>query len=87
MIIDSLAEDNFHDSKFYVELIEILDISQTLSPEYLYNLLASGHTEIDDIISELEKKEIMRENPTKQWERNKIVFKLELKDPNFRILN
>ena len=41
--------------------------------------------DIDDIISRLEKEEIIGENPTKYWEHNKIMCKLELKDPNFRI--
>ena len=32
-------------------------------------------------------KEIIGENPMKHWEHNKIVCKLEIKDPNFRIQN
>ena len=32
-------------------------------------------------------KEIIRENPMKHLEHNKIVCKLEIKDPNFRIQN
>ena len=87
MIVDSLATDNFQHSNLYVELIEIPDISQFISLEYLYNLLAWGHTKIDDIISKLEKEETIGENPTKHWERNKIVCKSKLKDPNFRIDN
>ena len=51
-----------------------------MSPEYLYNLLFSGHTEIDNIISKLEKEEIIGENPITHWDRNKIVCTLELKD-------
>ena len=53
----------------------------------MYNLLTSGYTEIDDIISRLEKEEIIGENPMKHWERNKIVCKLGVKDPNFIIQN
>ena len=53
----------------------------------MYNLLTSGYTEIDDIISRLEKEEIIGENPMKHWEHNKIVCKLEVKDLNFRIQN
>ena len=55
--------------------------------EHLYNLLSSEHTEIDDIISKLENKEIIGENPTRHWDRNKIVCTLEVKDSNFRIQN
>ena len=87
MIIDSLAEDNVQDSNFYVELIEIPDTRHVISPEYLYNLLVSRHTKIDNIISKLEKEEIIRENPTEHWERSKIVCKLELRNPNFRTEN
>ena len=50
-------------------------------------MLTSGYTEIDDIISRLEKEEIIGDNPMKHLERNKIVCKLEVKDPNFIIQN
>ena len=82
--VDSL--ENHQDSSFY-ELLDIPEINKTISPEYIYNLLTSGHTEIDDIISRLEKEEIIGKNPIKHWERYKIICKLELKDLNFRIQN
>ena len=54
-----------------------------ISPSYLYNLLSSGNLEIDDILSKLAKEEIIRENPGKHWEKNRLLCKLELKDPGF----
>ena len=76
--------ENFQDSSIY-ELLNSPEITNTVSPEYIYNLLTSGYTDIDNIISRLEKEEIIGENPTKHWECNKIVCKLELKDLSFRI--
>ena len=86
-ILTNLKDEQFQNSKLYVELVRIPNVGLTISPEYLYNLLSSGHTEIDDIISKLEKEEIIGGNPTWQWDRNKIVCKLELKDLSFRIQN
>ena len=36
-------------------------------------------------MSELAKEEIIGENPGKYWEKNKLLCKLKLKDPEFRI--
>ena len=58
-----------------------------IAPIYLYNLLSSGNLEIDDILSKLAKEVIIGENPSKYWEKNILLCKLELKDPEFRIQN
>ena len=58
-----------------------------ISPRYLYNLLSSGNLEIDDILSKLAKEEIIGENSGKHWDKNRLICKLELKDPEFRIQN
>ena len=58
-----------------------------IAPIYLYNLLSSGNLEIDDILNKLAKEEIIGENPGKHSEKNKLLCKLELKDPEFRIQN
>ena len=56
-----------------------------IAPIHLYNLLSSGNLEIDDILSKLAEEEIIGENPEKLWEKNKLLCKLKLKDPEFRI--
>ena len=58
-----------------------------INPSYLYNLIFSGNLEIDDILSKLAKEEIIEDNPGKHWEKNRLLCKLELKDPEFRIQN
>ena len=58
-----------------------------INPSYLYNLISSGNLEIDDILSKLAKEEIIGENLSKHWEKNRILCELELKDPEFRIHN
>lgn len=63
----------------------VYELPKIINNEIFYNLLETGTTEIDDIISTLEKEEIFGENPQKHWNKNKIECKLVIKDPNFRI--
>ena len=52
---------------------------------YMYNLLETGIYEIDTLISKLEKLEIIGENPTKHWEKDKYYYKLEILNLNLKI--
>ena len=67
-IVDENYQD-FQDSDLYLELVEIPQSQSIIIPEYLYNLLSSGNLEIIDILSELAKEKIIRENPGKHWEK------------------
>ena len=85
----TFPDEPFEDSQLYSELIEVPGdyYACLITPSYLYNLISSGNLEIDDILSKLAKEEIIGENPGKHWKKNKILCKLELKDPEFRIQN
>ena len=80
-----LEEETFQASSLYLELVEIPHSEYMIALIYLYNLLSSGNLEIDDILSKLAKEEIIGGNPGKHWEKNTLLCKLELKDPEFRI--
>ena len=83
-----LEEEPFYDTTLYLDLIEIPhNHCYMINPSYLYNLLSFGNLEIDDILIKLVKEEIIGENPAKHWEKNRVICKLELKDPEFRIQN
>ena len=56
-----------------------------INNQKIYNLLETRIEEIDKIISKLEKVEILEENPTKFWEKDKIYCKLEILNPNLKI--
>ena len=86
-VVDLLEEKTFLNSSLYLELDEIPHSQYMIAPIYLYNLLSSGNLEIDDILSKLAKEEIIGEDPGKHWEKRKLLCKLELKDPEFRIQN
>ena len=82
------GEEPFQDSILYLELLETPHTHYyMINPRYLYNLLSSGNLEINDILRKLAKEEIIGENPGKHWEKNRLLCKLELKDPAFRIQN
>ena len=89
-VVEYHTQDNepFQESTLYSELIEVPhDHDYMINPNYLYNLISSGNLEIDDILSKLAKEEIIGDNPGKHWEKNRLLYKLELKVPEFRIQN
>lgn len=49
-----------------------------IDPNRIYNLLSSENLDIDDIVSKLEKEDIIGENPQLHWTRNTLECKLEL---------
>lgn len=55
-----------------------------LTPTYLLNLLKNQEN-LDSLVSRLEKLEIIEENPTKYWERDKVYCKLNIINPNLTI--
>ncbi|KAL4579631.1 hypothetical protein LXL04_015785 [Taraxacum kok-saghyz] len=55
-----------------------------LNTEYVYNTLVTEQ-DIDNLISKLEKMEIIGENVLKYWENDKVVCELKIKNPEYII--
>lgn len=77
-------------SQDYLEILDDLDsLSEKIpsylpKPSYLLNLLKT-QDDLESLISRLEKLEIIRENPIKYWDRNKVYCKLNIINPDLTI--
>ena len=49
----------------------------------IYAYLELGNDEIDSLVRILEKDDIIGNNPQKHLDKNQVICKLDLKDPNF----
>ena len=47
----------------FEEILAVPFYKQYIDPEYMYNLISSGYLEIDEMLSKLEKEELIGDNP------------------------